>query len=319
MSDTKTKERSMARVSKRHDGFLKQAMTHPKVSTEIIKRYVPEKILSQINLATLRQESTEFIAKNLKAYHSDVLFSVEWKNKQKGYLYFHCEHQSEVDQFITIRVLKYMVEIFEMHQKKYPKEKLAPLIYPTLIYTGKQKYTAPLSYAEILGDIEMAKECFPATKLNMIDVYRMQPEQIQADIKENRQFGMFFYAMKNIHAKDIFEAMKNVEPKLKDLGDEFQDLHFYLSLVYYVLTEAKNTVNKDKLITLFTKCVREQYKGEVMTIADQIRQEGEAIGIEKERIAIIKNMLENNMSIDIISTATKVSPNKIEELKKKLH
>ncbi len=143
----------------------------------------------------------------------------------------------------------------------------------------------------------------------MIDIYRMKPEQIQADIKENYQFGMFFYIMKSIHEEDIFKAMKRAESELKSIGHEPHDLHFYLSVVYYVLTEAKNTANKDKLIKLFTNCVRKQNQGEVMTIADQLREEG----IEQRTEFIINNMLKKNLEIPEIASMTGL---RVSEIKK---
>ena len=318
------KEKTTNKTSKRHDGFLKQSMSHPKILAQVIERYIPQTILIQADLATIRPENTEFIAKNLKVTDSDVLFSLKWKNNRKGYFYFHVEHQSGVDQFITIRFLRYMTDIYEMHQKRYPKDKLAPLIYPTLIYTGKQKYTAPLSYWKIISDSELAKQCFPATDLNMVDVYRMNQQRIEEDFTINPQTGMFFYAMQSIHSKDIYEAMKLIEPVLKSCGDDPQDLHFYLSVVYYTLTEAGNTPNKDKLIELFKRNLREQDRDKVMTIADQIREEGISIGMEKgkiegkieERQDIARNLLNAQIAKETISSATGLSFAEIEEIKK---
>ena len=94
-----------------------------------------------------------------------------------------------------------------------------------------------------------------------------------------------------------------------------------VSLKYYIITTANTSDKRRELIKLFADCVSEEHKGEIMNIAQQFEDDGikkgEKIGIEKERLFIINNMLENNMSINTISKATKLSTIKIEKFLEK--
>ncbi|WP_170999395.1 Rpn family recombination-promoting nuclease/putative transposase, partial [Escherichia coli] len=68
-------------------------MVTPENGWDFLKRQLPEPLRNLGNLQTLRREPTRVIEKSLRAYYSDVWWSVETSDGD-GYIYCVIEHQS---------------------------------------------------------------------------------------------------------------------------------------------------------------------------------------------------------------------------------
>ena len=93
-----------------HDLFIRAAMAHREVAREFFEQNLPANIRAVVDLETLQLKKESYVDEDLSEVISDLLFSVDF-NKRKGYLYLLVEHQSTPDKFMTLRLLKYMVEI----------------------------------------------------------------------------------------------------------------------------------------------------------------------------------------------------------------
>jgi predicted transposase/invertase (TIGR01784 family) len=73
-------------ISHPHDRFFKNTMSQINVAKLFFQQYLPEKVLSAINLDTLSISKSSYIDKHLKLVESDLLFSVN-TNDTKSYIY----------------------------------------------------------------------------------------------------------------------------------------------------------------------------------------------------------------------------------------
>ena len=64
-------------TSSPHDAVFKTFMFTPETARDFLEIHLPEPLRKLCNLQTLRLEPTSFIEKSLRAYYSDVLWSVE--------------------------------------------------------------------------------------------------------------------------------------------------------------------------------------------------------------------------------------------------
>ena len=80
------------KIPKPHDSFFKQAMEIPQVALEFFQSYLPESILTILDLTTLKSEPDSFIDPTLSAGQVDVLFSVKC-HSQESYIYILSECQ----------------------------------------------------------------------------------------------------------------------------------------------------------------------------------------------------------------------------------
>ena len=283
---------------------------------ELVELSFSKEMLQGMDFRTLKAEKTDFIDNELGHNHCDILFSIQYK-KQKSYLYQLLEHQTKVDHFIVTRMLKYMCHIYEMHAIRYPKSKKIPLIFPLIIFAGQGKYTAAKSLWELSEHPDQAKQFFPMSSIKVIDLQQAEDEELNLD--KYHRIGFLFYIMKSIFSKDLYRRLKKVEVTIKLLAKENKGLKFIGNALCYTMTTADDINKKEKLIELFASCIPQKDKGKFMTIANQFRKEGIKEGMEKERAAIISNMLESNMTVADISKITKLSPEEIKKLQRNVH
>lgn len=51
------------------------------------------------------------------------------------YIYLLAEHQTTVDKWMPLRLVRYVLRLLERHREQYPKNDL-PVVYPCIFYTG---------------------------------------------------------------------------------------------------------------------------------------------------------------------------------------
>ena len=79
-----------------HDAIFKQLLAHTDTARDFIDIHLPADLRAQCDLNTLQLESGNFIEEDLRAYYSDVLYSLKINNKT-GYIHVLIEHQSSPD------------------------------------------------------------------------------------------------------------------------------------------------------------------------------------------------------------------------------
>ena len=184
------------RTHKSHDGFFKKSMGRIHIATEFFETYLPQDVLSEIDLSTLKKEETSYLSNILREGIVDLLYGVKFR-EGKGYLSILLEHQSQVDKNITFRIQKYMHRIFEEHKRKHPGSKL-PIIYPIILYTGRGKYNAPRSFYELFERPELAKK-FLTRDIKVIEVSEIEDKEL----REKYYSGVMLCLMHRIYERDI--------------------------------------------------------------------------------------------------------------------
>ena len=72
-----------------HDNFVKAMMEHPEVASDFFMSNLPQAILAQVDLSTLRMENTTFIDAKLRKNESDLIFSVKLLNLSDAHIYLN--------------------------------------------------------------------------------------------------------------------------------------------------------------------------------------------------------------------------------------
>jgi predicted transposase/invertase (TIGR01784 family) len=60
-----------------HDAVFKRFLRHPETANDFLTLYLPEAIRQRCDFSTLRLQSASFIDEDLRAWYSDVLWSVQ--------------------------------------------------------------------------------------------------------------------------------------------------------------------------------------------------------------------------------------------------
>ena len=127
-------------------------MGDPDVAQDFLTNYLPAEVMQVMDLGHLSLEKDSFIDQELEEAYSDLLYKTRIDGKE-GYLYFLFEHKSYQEPKLALRLLKYMVKIWEQKTKESEPGGL-PVIIPLLIYQGEQQWAGEPSFSSLFAGLE---------------------------------------------------------------------------------------------------------------------------------------------------------------------
>ncbi len=159
----------MGKIANPHDKFFKEILAKKENARDFLVNYLPSKVLNLLVLDTLEIAKDSFIEKKLKEFFSDLLYKVDISG-HTGYIYILFEHKSYPYKLISIQLLRYIIEIWELHNKQRPEEPL-PIVIPLVIYHGTKEWKVGDRLRDLLGEgKEELKEFIPDFRYILYDL-----------------------------------------------------------------------------------------------------------------------------------------------------
>jgi predicted transposase/invertase (TIGR01784 family) len=166
-----------------HDGSYKHIFSHPEVVTDLLRGFVHEDWVEQIDYATLEKVNGSYIADDLRGREDDIIWRVRHQN---GWLYIYLliEFQSRVDPHMALRVMVYTGLLYQDLTKSEAiktGQKLPP-VFPIVIYNGEGKWTAARDIAELIEPMPGSLAAYrPAQKHFVLDEGRITESELPQD------------------------------------------------------------------------------------------------------------------------------------------
>jgi hypothetical protein len=133
-----------------HDRFVRYTLGHPERAAAELRAALPAELVAQVDWSTLRREPSNVVDAQLRETQSDLLFSAQLTGGQPVLIFVLIEHQSTVDRWMALRMLKYVVRQWEAWHQQHPERPL-PVIVPLVLYHGPEgRWTAPLRVEELV-------------------------------------------------------------------------------------------------------------------------------------------------------------------------
>lgn len=271
----------MARLASPHDKLFKEAFASPQAVRGLLKSVLPPTLLAQLDLSTVSQVSGTFLDEALASSQSDLLFSVKLKGTQ-AFIFILVEHKSEVDRWVLVQVLRYLLGIWEAALAQKPKPATLPFVIPIIVYNGEARWTAPLDFSALFAP-DIREEPALARLTPRFECLIDELGQTSDEELLSRAMGLFA-SLAAIFLRDA-RTPERVIPMLIGatamLGEIYRSqgggravgiLLKYLSVVAQL--------DKDEIAMVVEKHLPEG-KNLMMTIAEQYRLEGEERGLEK--------------------------------------
>lgn len=167
-----------------HDKLIKRMLSSPDTARDILSLYLPEEILSIVDLSNLELQPNTFIDAEHRTNAVDLLYKTTF-HKEQGYIWILLEHQRKSDYWMPARIFKYIGVIWE-HVRRNTKAKNIPFIYPMIIYNGDQPYHHSLNLSELIQP-ESTREMFSTlfTKpFHLIDLSIIPDESLKNAARE---------------------------------------------------------------------------------------------------------------------------------------
>ncbi|HEX5750112.1 MAG TPA: Rpn family recombination-promoting nuclease/putative transposase [Archangium sp.] len=127
-----------------HDLFARYTFGHPERAAAELRAVLPAHVVSEVDWTSLRREPVSVVDPELRETESDLLFTARLRTGQPLLLYVLLEHQSSVDSWMALRMLRYVVRQVERWRQEHPESTRLPVIIPLVMYHGADGvWTAP--------------------------------------------------------------------------------------------------------------------------------------------------------------------------------
>jgi hypothetical protein len=141
-----------------HDKLFKSTFGDPANAAAFLRGQISSGISARLDWERLRLEPGSFVDSQFRSSESDLLFSSSLEGTD-CLIYVLFEHQRVLDPWIALRLLRYMVRIWEGFRLKQPQAVRLPVILPVVLSQNALRWELAPRFAALL-DIppELAEE-----------------------------------------------------------------------------------------------------------------------------------------------------------------
>ena len=297
-----TYEKLKSETDKKHDVIFKRILLNKKE----VSKFIYKKFKIKIKAEGLELYNKEFIKRVGRLLSADVIYKL--KNRK---VFFLIEHQTKNYYHMSFRILNYEVEIMRTCSGSKKEEKEA-VVLAGVIHTGKDKWTAPRTIRELQEDIYGRGIEIPGD-LQTLGNYALEDvnDYIKEELLESDSLldkGM--YLEKTINTKEFLENIKKVYEKIKKEDYEIMNEVIRIALsgnmtamkieVFIAMLNGKEGKN----MLALKERIDAEFRGHREAGRRAGRREGRMEGRKAEKLETAKNMLRENIDIDIIERVT---------------
>ena len=289
---------------RKHDRVYRRIFNRPQIMEEILRKFASGPWVKHLDFSTLAPVPADFIARHLKKYEGDLIWRVRYGRGKDDWFYIFVllELQSSIQRFMALRLLGYVVQLCEVllqHGKYLPQRRpvrLLPPVLPVVLYNGEERWTAPLSLAQLFQQVEGFTP--PEFQYIVLDVNHYKPEDLQP--VDNVTSGVFLLERSNDveelqHALDELEEIVEDPNLAQDIASLVSDLAIKLNLAAEELPRFKTLEEVRMSLLQRAEKWTQQWLQEGR---EEGLKEGLEKGLEKGRLAmakVLKNQLRHQI------------------------
>lgn len=316
------KDDKKTRTTNLHNNYLVQCLDEPKFALEFFQAYLADYAKYCFDPDSLKPTKGHYVSNEFADYYTDVLYQGKLKNTDGlGYIYLLCEHKSVPEKTTDIQLVTYMMNIALKHRKEHPGHRL-PVIVPMVLYHGqKTPYPYNLDWLGLFDDPDHLMAQVFANPMHLVDLNTYQDEEL----KQFKLVGVMSRLMKHIRDADLFESLPGILNSIQEMHQILTDngqntisdemvLNFIRNSLAYIFSAAPE-LKKREIISVLADQTAEPIRKEVMSLADVLREEGEAKGFEKAKLETARNMLSLGAEDSFILKAAGITKEQLEDLK----
>ena len=257
-----------------HDKLFRATFSDPRNAAAFLRHHLGGGAASCMDWASLALLRGSFINDQMKEFEADLLFSVKI-GPSDALVYILWEHQHSEDPTMALRLLTYMVRIWDDQLKKQGRPaKLAPIL-PVVLAQDKDRWKTSARFQDLFAFPEAiektARACTPDFSFRLLQLAEMAYEDIHGTPE-----GIL--TLRSLKAEPVGELLRS------EVWD--RDLIMGVSREW-VERFFRYVLNADVDRESFKARVLSQYSAVLtsaaMTLAEQFRQEGLQKGLQKGR------------------------------------
>ena len=138
----------MSDARRKNDSAYKYLFSSTEVVYQLLTRFVDDAVISQVKREDIERFDKSFVSDAFVDRESDVIYRVN-TGQGEVFIYVLIEFQSTVDKSIPIRMLHYILGLYDQIYRSSRAGKL-PAVFPILLYNGSDRWTVPANVRELI-------------------------------------------------------------------------------------------------------------------------------------------------------------------------
>lgn len=163
-------------MNKDHDAQYKELFSNPTLISELLRSFVDEDFVKHLDFSSLKKLNTHFVTGKFLKREADLIYQINFKGNPV-YIYLLLEFQSSVDTFMSLRLLEYIVQFYK-DLLKVEKHDLLPPVFPVVLYSGDNKWTAPVQFQKLIIPTSVPKKYLPDFRYYKIAVNEIPTDRL---------------------------------------------------------------------------------------------------------------------------------------------
>ena len=209
-----------------HDASYKAFFSHPAMVASLLRDFVREPFVPEMDLGTLKRLSGEYVGRGFTRSVSDTVWRARWREREWCYVALLLEHQSRPDPLMPFRLSVYTGQLLLRLAKEDRSLRAGrfPAVLPIVFYTGDAPWNVPLNTAEMFGLLpEALKEYLLRQKYVLIDLCRLDAGRPELRDSLTALLARFRQAKTFEEIMAVLADMRRVLRNHPDLKQDFLD------------------------------------------------------------------------------------------------
>jgi predicted transposase YdaD len=265
--------------------MFKTAFARLDIAQSELEAILPAEIRAQVDLASLEVCPGSFVDDDLRHSHSDLLYSVRTKRGGDALVYVLFEHQSSFDARMPLRLLRYIVRIWERWLGDHPLAKRMPIVVPVVLHHGATEWQAAPGLSSMLDAspelLEATRPFLPLFRFLLDDLSALSLDALSARALSalTRLVELAFWSSRSLaRLRDAAPLMREVTGALvRDARTRalLEQLYVYLQLA------AQPDVDVEEVRTILLEVAGPQGREDVMNAGEQLIEQGRTEGLTR--------------------------------------
>ena len=273
-----------------HDTFFHLAFSREENTRDLLRNALPKSICEKLDLSLLEISKESYTDRWLGTHQSDILIRTRYKTKSI-LVYILVEHKSYPYRWTMLKLLAYMVRIWEKLLAQNRRLKALPPIIPMIFYHGSRHWAFPLNFSSYVELPEGFSVFVPDFRTILFNLQDLKDEDFQGADLFQASVRTFKYAFRQMRPH-LGEILYHASARPFDE----QKRSFLEGLLKYILQVGRDIDPTDVEEELL-KGGRAQAGEVYMTIAEQLRAEGKTEGQILAKQQDLTNLLDKRFGI----------------------
>lgn len=290
------------------DSAYKYLFSSRQVFHQFLTRFVEEDFVQGLSVDDVELVDKSFVSDELLDRESDIIYKVNLA-EHEVYIYVLLEFQSTPDKTIPVRMLLYILQLYDQLFRSSTSG-LLPAVFPVLLYNGSKPWNVPFNLNELVAPR------IPAKYIPSFEYYPIIERDIPSE-KLERIKGLVAAIMYLEQQEDDAALRHTIDIAITMIEEEqpeqLRQFSHWINRMFRGSLE-KNDIDKVHQLT--------EVKTMLAEVVDKIEQRGEQRGelrgeqrgMKQARREDARKMLDEKLDINLIMRITGLSEQEIKEL-----